>query len=110
MSPIWKSVGWVAAIGFGYALAVMAADGVPAPVTAATAHDPLLAYLQAAGFPTWAVVLLLIGRQVSGELKGISNRLDAHITQTELRLAKLELHDPDPPTHCPARRRGEVAN
>ena len=60
-------MGWVAAIGFGYALAVMAADGVPAPVTAATAHDPLLAYLQAAGFPTWAVVLLLIGRQVSGE-------------------------------------------
>lgn len=61
---------------------VMAAVPVEAIPSIPPVHDPLLAWLQAAGFPTWAIVLLVIGRQVSTDLKDISARLERHVSQT----------------------------
>lgn len=85
---------WPRYLGGVLALCAMAVVMAVVPVEAippiAPVHDPLLAWLQAAGFPTWAIVLLVIGRQVSTDLKDISARLERHVSQTERRLSRLE--------------------
>lgn len=52
--------------------------------------DALVTLLQATGFPTWAVVVAVMGKQVINQLKDISDRLERHVTQTESRLTRLE--------------------
>lgn len=66
-----------------------AANWMP-PDPAAVGGD-LVALLQASGFPTWAAVVWIMGRQLIGQLKDISERLERHVTQTENRLTRLEL-------------------
>ena len=58
--------------------------------TGSVSADPLLTYMQAAGFPAWAGVVAWGVLRISGEIKAISNKLDAHIMLTERRLSRLE--------------------
>jgi len=58
----------------------------PAPV----ALDPTMEWIRAAGFPTWAGVLLWLGLKLIAEIRGFTAKLDSHITQTERRLSRLE--------------------
>lgn len=57
---------------------------------AAVPADALITLLQASGFPTWAIVVAVIGKQLINQLKDISDRLERHVTQTENRLTRLE--------------------
>lgn len=52
--------------------------------------DELMGWVQATGFPTWAIAVVWMGRQLIGQLKDISDRLDRHVTQTEQRITRLE--------------------
>lgn len=76
-------------IAFGSLLAI-SGTAVAAAVADAQAGDALITLLQATGFPTWAIVVAVMGKQVINQLKDISERLDRHVTQTENRLARLE--------------------
>ena len=53
--------------------------------------DPLLTYMQAAGFPAWAGVVAWGVLRITGEIKAISAKLDSHVMLTERRLSRLEV-------------------
>lgn len=76
-------------IVFGSLLAI-SGTAVAAAVADAQAGDALITLLQATGFPTWAIVVAVMGRQVIQQLKDISDRLERHVIQTESRLTRLE--------------------
>lgn len=79
------------ALGFALgSLLVISGSAFAAAVADAPPGDSLIALLQATGFPTWAIVVAVMGKQVVDQLKAISERLDHHITQTENRLTRLE--------------------
>ena len=49
-----------------------------------------LEWLKAAGFPTWAFVLLYLGQKVIHQIQALSDRLHEHVELAERRLARLE--------------------
>ena len=55
--------------------------------------DPILVYMQAAGFPAWAGVVAWGVLRITNEIKSIAAKLDAFIIQTERRLLRLEVHE-----------------
>ena len=61
-----------------------------ADVTPPLPVDPLLAYMQAAGFPAWAAVVAWGVLRISNEFRTIATRLDSFVLQTERRLARVE--------------------
>lgn len=71
-------------------LAVSLMDLAHAETLETNISQSVYSWVQAAGFPSWAAVLLIIGRSVIVELRAISERLDRHVTQTESRLSRLE--------------------
>lgn len=81
-----KPVFWGAVVFTLAAVSVAIAEGVAPPVVA----DPVLSYLQAAGFPTWAAVLVWGVMQVTNEMKVFLTRLDTHIAQTNAALKNME--------------------
>lgn len=79
-----------AAVGLSLVISGVAIAAAASAVADAPAGDSLVALLQATGFPTWAIVVAVMGKQVVDQLKAISERLNEHITQTENRLTRLE--------------------
>lgn len=71
-------------------LLIVSGSAFAAAVADMPPGDSLIALLQATGFPTWAIVVAVMGKQVVDQLKAISERLNEHITQTENRLTRLE--------------------
>lgn len=68
-----------------YALANAVAVAAPLPI-----NDPILTYLQAAGFPAWAGVVAWGVVHITNEMRSFTQRLDAHIAQTNERLFAIE--------------------
>lgn len=49
-----------------------------------------LEWLKAAGFPTWAIVVLYLGNRVIKQITNLSAELHEHVMLAERRLARLE--------------------
>ena len=81
---MWLSL-WIAVC---MTLMVYAGSSTPGP----TPFDPILVYMQAAGFPAWAGVVAWGVLRITTEIKSIATKLDAFIVQTERRLIRLEAH------------------
>jgi hypothetical protein len=73
-----------AAVGASIALAAELPVGVP------IANDPLLTYLQAAGFPAWAGLVAWATVRITNEVQNFTAKLDAHIESTNRRLVIIE--------------------
>jgi hypothetical protein len=54
------------------------------------ANDPLLTYLQAAGFPAWAGLVAWATVKITNEVQNFTAKLDAHIENTNRRLVIIE--------------------
>ena len=73
-----------------FCTAAVTAMAVADSSATATTSDPLLSYMQAAGFPTWAVVVAWGVYRITNEIKSISYKLDTFIIHTDRRLVRLE--------------------
>lgn len=60
------------------------------PTAAIPVADPVLRYMEAAGFPAWAGVVAWGVVHITNEMRNFTQRLDAHISQTNERLFALE--------------------
>ena len=66
---------------------------VATDIIAMPSTDPLLTWMQAAGFPAWAGVVAWGVLKVVAEMKIISKKLEDFILQTERRLSRLEMRN-----------------
>ena len=96
-------------------LLLIATGAALASVQPDPAADPMLAWLQAAGFPAWAVAIIWIGQRLIRQMQNFTDKLDRHVTQTERRLSRLEAvvfmgqERPVKPTmHCPQFRESSM--
>ena len=74
-------IAWIASV-----TADVASQSIPLPLGV----DPSLAWLQASGFPAWAVVVAWGVVKITNELRDITTRLDTYVNKTELRLSRIE--------------------
>ena len=82
---MWALVwGWIT----GLIVVTIAAQADVTPLAMTT--DPVLTYMQAMGFPAWAGVVAWGVMRITGDIKTITTKLDAHIMQTERRLVRIE--------------------
>ena len=81
----WWSLAWAIVVG-----ATIVTVGVRADATQLVPVDPLLTYMQAAGFPAWAAVVAWGVLRITSEIRAIATRFDSFMLQTERRLARIE--------------------
>ena len=72
------------------ALAVITSVSMADPTAVIPAVDPVLRYMEAAGFPAWAGVVAWGVVHITNEMRNFTQRLDAHINLTNERLYALE--------------------
>jgi len=83
-------VSLLAVVIFASAWAALAVADQAAGVTAFAPQDPFLTWMQAAGFPAWAGVLVWGVMRIVNEMHNISTRLESHMLQTERRFENIE--------------------
>lgn len=98
---VYILVAAIATLGIAGMASAMANPGM----TVAGGGDPMLAWLQAAGFPAWAIVLVWFGNQIVSEIKSITRSVDSAKENLNSFTAALKDHILQSSSDCRARRR-----